>query len=98
MTTSAKSLTTVNCRPAPLADVPVLSRDEFAGRLAEDLEGNSSGLSALFGVPASQHSVRLYAVTNRLMTGQFRVTATDVGESYPSLTRNISQAHWFERE
>jgi Ni,Fe-hydrogenase III large subunit len=91
-------LSTVNCLPVPVADVPVLAWDDFAGRLAEDLKGNGSGLSALFGVPSSAHSVRLFAVTNDRMTGQLRIIAMDVGDRYPSLTREISQAHWFERE
>ncbi|MCA9234334.1 MAG: NADH-quinone oxidoreductase subunit C [Planctomycetales bacterium] len=93
-----ESLTTFNCQPVALADVPVVSCEDFAEWLANDLDSNSSGLSALFGVPATQHSVRLYAVTNHLMTGRLCVMATDVGERYASLTRNVSQAHWFERE
>ena len=98
MTALADCETTANCQPVALSDVPVLDQDDFAGHLADELHGNASGLSALFGVPESKHSVRLYAVTNHQTTGQLHVIATDVGEKYPSLTPSIPQAHWFERE
>ncbi len=98
MTQVAEQLTTTNGCPLPLADVPVLPVDTFSERLAEQLQGNTSGLSALFGVPRSDQSVRLYAVTNRATTGRFTVMAADVGDRYPSLTVKTPQAHWFERE
>ncbi len=98
MTQVAEQLTTTNGCPLPLADVPVLPFDAFAEQLVEQLQGNSSGLSALFGVPRSDLSVRLYAVTNRATAGLFTVMAADVGDRYPSLTVNTPQAHWFERE
>ena len=94
----AECLTTANCQPVPLADVPVLGLDEFSEQLAIGWQGNASGLSALFGVPRTDQSVRLYAVTSHRMTGQLRVMAVDVGERYPALTADIPQAHWFERE
>ncbi|NQV28913.1 MAG: NADH-quinone oxidoreductase subunit C [Rhodopirellula sp.] len=89
---------TTNCQPVPLRDVPVLSESKFATQLADELCNNASGLSALFGVPQSGQHVRLYAVTNQQTTGQIHLMATDVGDSYTSLTPQISQAHWFERE
>ncbi len=91
-------LRTSNCQPVALADVPLLDRDGFAAWLSGELDGNSSGLSALFGVPQSAHSVRLYAVTNHPRTAELRFMATDVGESYVAFTPEIPRAHWFERE
>jgi len=92
------SVTTSNGRPVQLKDVPVLGYDPFAVQLAEQLDGNSSGLSALFGVPNSDQSLRLYAVTSRSSSGQISVFATDVGDRYRSFTLNLPQTHWFERE
>ncbi|MEZ6060992.1 MAG: NADH-quinone oxidoreductase subunit C [Planctomycetaceae bacterium] len=98
MTQVAEQLTTTNCCPVPLADVPVLPVDDFAEQLSDELRGNASGLSALFGVPGSGQSVRLYAVTNHRVAGRVSVFATDVNDSYPSFTPRTPQAHWFERE
>ena len=90
--------TTTNACPISLADVPLLPFDVFAEELSEELRDNSSGLSALFGVPCSDQSLRLYAVTNHSRTGRLAVFATDVGDRYPSLSVDVPQAHWFERE
>ena len=98
MTLVAETLSTVNSQPVALADVPVLAFDAFAGQLAGQLENNSSGLSALFGKPQGNQSLRLYAVTNHALTSRISVFATDVGDRYPSLTCDVPQAHWFERE
>ena len=98
MTQIAQHLTTTNSSPVPLTDVPVHSFEMFADQLCEQLRGNSSGLSALFGVPRPDRSLRLYAVTNQASTARLAVFATNVGDRYPSLTVRIPQAHWFERE
>jgi Ni,Fe-hydrogenase III large subunit len=98
MTPAAEPLTTTNSLAVSLSSVPVLELDGFADRMAQQLRGNASGLSALFGVPRPDGTVRLYAVTNHALTGRFGVMATDVNERYPSLTARIPQAHWFERE
>jgi Ni,Fe-hydrogenase III large subunit len=98
VTVLAEQLTTSNSSPVALADVPVLPFDEFVGQLSERLQGNSSGLSALFGVPRSEQSIRLYAVTNHTTNGRFSVMSSDVGDRYVSLTVHTPQAHWFERE
>ncbi len=94
----AQQLSLSNSVPVSLEKVSVLGLEDFAEQLAADLRSNSSGLSALFGVPQSAQSVRLYAVTNQSSTGQLSVFCTDVGDRYPALTVNTPQAHWFERE
>ncbi len=93
-----QQLVVTNGCPVSLDDLPVLSGEVFAEQLAAELAGNSSGLSALFGVPQSDQSVRLYAVTNHASKGQFSVFCTDVSDRYSSLTVDVPQAHWFERE
>lgn len=96
--TIAEHLITTNNVPVAIEQVPLLTLEEFADTLSEQLACNTSGLSALFGVPQSEHTVRLYAVTNRAAKAQFNMFATDVGERYPSLTERTPQTHWFERE
>ncbi len=98
MTQIADSLTTVNGQPMALADVLIVSYPEFEDRISVSLQHNPSGLSALFGVPRSEQSLRLYAVTNDVATGQISILAADVADRYPALTNRIPQAHWFERE
>lgn len=98
MTLVAEALSTINSQPVALADVPVLPFDAFAETLAGQLENNGSGLSALFGKPRNNQSLRLYAVTNHALTSRISVFATDVSDRYPSLTCIAPQAHWFERE
>jgi Ni,Fe-hydrogenase III large subunit len=98
MTLAAAPPSTVNSVPIALTDIPTLPFDAFAQQLASELAGNTSGLSALFGKPRSDQSLRLYAITNHTSTSRISVFATDVNDRYPSLTRGIPQAHWFERE
>ena len=43
-------------------------------------------------------SGRLYAVTTRRIPGRLAMSAADVGDRAPSLTQNLPQAFWFERE
>jgi len=90
--------TLLNNTPVSLDSVPVVSFDDFAGRLVADLQDNPGGLSALFGVPRADRSLRLYAVMNHVGTGQFSAFAADVHDEFPSITRHAPQAHWFERE
>ncbi len=98
MSQVAQRTTTTNGCPVPLTDVPVLGYDAFAKQLADELGGNQSGLSALYGVPNPDRSVRIYGVTSHSNTGEISVFATDVGDRYPAFTVNVPQAHWFERE
>ena len=86
----------VNAQPIDLAEVPHLAFDDFHA-LIDDHIARGSQLSALFGVPSGE-GLRLYAVLTRTATGTVMVFTTDVGERFPSLTRKIPQAHWFERE
>jgi len=86
-----------NCQPIALAEIPVLSGDDFREELAEQL-GTGGQLTALFGQARSGQTVRLYAVTSEMATATLRVFATDVSDRYPALTPSCPAAHWFERE
>ncbi len=98
MTTLSPAARTLNGKPLPLADIPVVPLENFADSLAVAVAPASAELSALFGVPRGPQSVRLYAVASNGASGEIELLATDVGDRYPSLTPRITQAHWFERE
>lgn len=98
MTVATAATPTLNANPVPVADIPVVPLDGFREQLQEQLAQGSAALLALFGVPVGPQTLRLYGLTSVGATGEIWLLATDVGDSYPSLTRHITQAHWFERE
>jgi len=98
MTVATAAIPTLNTRPVPVADVPVVSLDDFREHLHEQLVQGSAALLALFGIPQGPQSLRLYGLTSIGATVEIHLLATDVGDRYPSLTQHITQAHWFERE
>lgn len=98
MSSVAAAIPTLNARPVPLSDVPVVALEEFCEELQEQLAEGSAALLALFGVPSGPQTLRLYGLTSVGATSEMGLLATDVGDRYPSLTRHVTQAHWFERE
>ncbi len=98
MTVATAACPTLNAIPVPVTDIPVVSLDDLRWALKEQLSSSSTVLMALFGVPAGPQTIRIYAVTSVATTGEIWLLATDVGDRYPALTRDITQAHWFERE
>jgi Ni,Fe-hydrogenase III large subunit len=55
-------------------------------------------IAALFALPVSAAGPSLVVVLGHGRIGSLSVAATEVGESYPALTPDCPQAHWFERE
>ncbi len=98
MTTTIASIQTVNGQPVAIADVPVVAYEEFAETLRTLTASPSVELSALFGMPIGSQSLRVIAATSNASTGTIELVAMDVGDRYPSLTREVTKAHWFERE
>ena len=98
MSVATAAIPTLNTKPVFVADVPVVSLDDFREHLKEQLVEGSAALLALSGVPQGPQSLRLYGLTNTGATGAIHLLATDVGDRYPSLTQHITQAHWFKRE
>ena len=80
----------------PIARVPVLPMEDFRARLVD--AGKRLRLAALFGRPLADDALRLHSVLADDRNGSLLVAATDVSETYPSLTPACTQAHWFERE
>jgi Ni,Fe-hydrogenase III large subunit len=82
----------------PLSEVPYLSFSEFQAAIKGRIETGGQ-LSALFGVPGTDNDrLRVYAVVGEPRTATLAIAATDIADTYPALTPNIPQAHWFERE
>ena len=78
-------------------DVPVLSVGELREAVSFSVK-QGARLAALFGMPVGGEAVRLFAVLACGDTGDLSVASADVGNHYPALTPDCSQAHWFERE
>ena len=94
--TGTSLCTTRNAEALPTADIPTIAVQEFRDSVIAEVAGGSR-IASFFGQPAAQ-SVRLYAVLARDASGTLALLATEVEESYPSLTPDCPQAHWFERE
>jgi Ni,Fe-hydrogenase III large subunit len=91
------SLYTVrNAQPVRVADIPLLPMEEFRNTVIREVAGGFR-IAALFGQPAGK-AIRLYAVLARDASGTLALLCASVEGSYPSLTPDCSQAHWFERE
>lgn len=85
-----------NAEAIPAADVPLVSFKEFRDSVLNEVAGGSR-LAAFFGQPFGKN-IRLYGVLARDAMGELALISTDVEDSYPSLTPDCIQAHWFERE
>jgi Ni,Fe-hydrogenase III large subunit len=86
-----------NSEPIRLAEVPVLSVNEFRVRILEAIH-NGARLAALFGFAPAGGMVRLMAVLAFEGEGNLGLCSTKVRKSYPALTPECPQAHLFERE
>ncbi len=85
-----------NCEAVPLSRIPLLSMSEFRNAVIEAIAAGAR-LSSFFGRPSGK-SIRLLAILAWDETATLALLATDVENSYPSLTLDCPQAHWFERE
>lgn len=92
------AIPTLNANCVSLADVPIVPLEEFRETLQRLLAQKSAALLALFGVPSGPQTLRVYGLINVGATGEIWLLATNVGDRYPSLTQDVTQAHWFERE
>jgi len=86
-----------NAQSVALDRVPLLAMPEFRDGVIRAV-ARGARIAALFGVPQPGASIRLYAVLARDDDGTLAVSAADVSDTYPALTPDCPQAHWFERE
>jgi Ni,Fe-hydrogenase III large subunit len=68
----------------------------WRARVVEEV-ARGGRIAALFGHPEGGR-LRLFAVLAHPDAAAFSVDSADVGERYPALTPDCTQAHWFERE
>ncbi len=85
-----------NAEAVPTADIPVTSVEDFRASVIAEVAAGSR-IAAFFGQPGA-NSIRLYAVLAHDESGTLALVSTEVDDSYPSLTPDCPQAHWFERE
>lgn len=83
--------------PVPLDEIPAVDVEGFREMV---LSGTAQGacVCSFFGQPRDDDRVRLFLVLAYRDTGTISVITTDVGNSYPALTPDCPQVHWFERE
>lgn len=85
-----------NAQAVAAADIPLLTIDEFRDAVLGEV-ARGGRIAAFFGQPARK-GARLLAVLARDDAGALSLLSTEVESSYPSLTPDCPQAHWFERE
>lgn len=81
---------------AVIKDIPILPFQDFR-KTALDGVRNGGRISAFFGV-LDKESVRLFMVLTHDQEGRLEIISARVKEQFPSLTPDLPQAHWFERE
>ena len=86
-----------NATTIALADVPLLKMEEFGSAvITATLRG--ARLASFFGVVQGGGGVKLFAVLAWDQAGDLSIASVNAADSYPSLTPDCPQAHWFERE
>ncbi len=79
--------------------VPVVPVVDFREAVLQLTERPGGRLVTLFGRSVGEPAhVRLTAILAGSEPGTLLAVATDVSDSYPALTPDCTQAHWFERE
>jgi Ni,Fe-hydrogenase III large subunit/Ni,Fe-hydrogenase III component G len=94
---SPAPLTLKNPQAVDEAAIPVLPIQEFRDTVLLAIRGGAR-LSAFFGRLINGKQVKVYALLAHDEVGECTVIGTVVQDSYPSLTPECPQAHWFERE
>ncbi len=86
----------LHTKSVALADVPVLSVADFRHRVLSRVAAGWR-VMALCGLPG-ETGVGLLALAGRDLDGRLAVWRTGPVTSYPALTPECPQCHWFERE
>lgn len=98
-----------NCQTILIDDVPLVFTTAFRNAVIAAVDGGAR-ICAFFGVPQdrlvsqvlsrqlSQTVIRLFAVLADDTEGILSIISTNIHGSYPALTPDCPQAHWFERE
>lgn len=95
--TRFNSLGLRNRRAISFDSVPMETPDSFRSTVVEAV-GAGWRVVALFGLPESHDQTRLLAVLADDARGELGATSTIVAGSYPALTPDCPEVHYFERE
>jgi len=85
-----------NGQALPWKDVPDLAVPEFHAAVIERVHKHRR-ISSLFGMPEGDQIILVAVLTNDHQA-TLEACRTRVRDSYPALTPEAPQAHWFERE
>lgn len=85
-----------NCSSFSRDDIPLLDNDTFFQTICDQLAGGWR-VCSYFGVPTASGAT-LYCLMASKSLGSLGIIASQVGRSFPSLTRVCPQLHLFERE
>ncbi len=85
-----------NSASVKLSAVQVVDNQQFRKDLADFVAGNCR-LSALFMLPRADQNLILAAVSDD-SDASIHLLATPCSKQFESLTPDVTQAHWFERE
>lgn len=92
-----KKLLLKNSQAVALSDVPVEAHDIFVENIKTSVN-KGSRLSSLFAMPEKDDQFKLLAVVCHDSQSSIEILSTVCQKKYRSLTPEIPQAHWFERE
>ncbi|NUM34310.1 MAG: NADH-quinone oxidoreductase subunit C [Candidatus Brocadiae bacterium] len=91
------SLSLRNSQSCSYKDVPVVSIEELKGTIVSCVQ-EGKRLLAFFAQSTGEKEMQLYAVLGNDKLGTLSLLSAKVENSYPSITDQCAQAHWFERE
>ena len=91
-------LTIKNASAAPLAAVPVVSFAEFREAAQKALRDENMRIASFFAMPEENGDHRMTAVFCGDNSELLYLLSFRAGRRYPSLTADMAQFHWFERE
>lgn len=86
-----------NHEPVACDRIPCLPVNDFRSVMISAIRAGRS-LTALFGTPSDDGRILLIGVLADADTGGLFASSAEVNDSYPCLTLECPQAHWFERE
>lgn len=90
-----------NATATKLADIPLLSYDAFKNALIDTTKDDARHILSLFAKQnpiSAETQFNLYAVIGDKANHSLLVTSTGIGYEYPSLSNDLSEVSWFERE
>lgn len=87
-----------NGQAQPFSDIPELSNADFHALVCTKVN-QGTRIASYFGLPDTDtDSVTLLIVLANDTQGNLEIYRTSVTDAFPSLTPEVPQAHWFERE